>query len=402
MPSLNRIEDLDRQRAEILVNTLDGVLTIASHPFASPLDNEQLLKFALRLGLPEEDIEAARLAIAATGFTCRHHFYQLGTETDLPDALERTAKIGAILLRAAMAKHGWDDIDVFYDTSAFLPPEINRMVLMRAGLDPDRILTRSYRYACAGAVGALVDILSADNLRDARVAIGALEPLSLLIDQSQFVTPGNLAIPSIFTDDNAVILIEPKRILLHHKKIRVQPDGGVIKLRTLYDHTLSSQEQLPIPTHYDFRNGGETIFSYGALGAFLDIQPPDHSSLSMDGIGTGLFFGDQTSELILEILSELGDPDYLRRLNGRNLIMHPASEPVVNRIAKKLNRAGVLDSRSLPFIMGEIGRSNSSSATTLISWQNQIRMGLVQPNAPFFLVAPGVGSAIVAAAGEFC
>ncbi len=402
MLPLNRLESLSLPDPEIEVNSLDGIITIASHPFAPPTNNDQLVQMALRLGLPEVDAVAAKKTIDATGFTTRYWSNSPEGVEDIPATMERTAQIGAKLLRTVMAEHGWDDLDVFVDTSAFLPTKINRLVLDAAGLDSDRIITHSYRYACAGSLGALVDLEANPNLRGARIVIGAMEPLSLLVDRSQFTSLETIAIPAIFGDDYAFAAVDLARLKIYHKKIRVQPDGGVIKLRALYDYDHQPETDLPIPDYYDFPNGGRDIFKYNRGGAFLNISDPEGiTNASMDGKNTGLFFGDETSDVGIEVLTEMGDLNFIRNLGGHNFVRHPASYPVDRRIIKKFFLAKIIDNRDAPFIMGQIKRSNSSSASILINLQNQIRLGLVRPRAPFFLVAPGIGSAIVAAAGEF-
>lgn len=378
-------------------------LTIVDHPGGMPINNEALLNMAIELGLPSSDIEGAKKAIAATGFTNRFSSHDPQEELNSDLAITKSVEIGSILLRSVMKNHGWNDgIDVFIDTSAFLPTTINKEVLAKTGLNPNKVMSRSYRYACAGAIGAFIDCLSDPALQDARIVIGALEPLSYLIDRTQFLSPKNLSVPSIFGDANTFIAFTPKRFRLDVKQVLIQPDNGVIKLNTLYNFDQTPSEVDSIPSHYRFGNNGQSIFHYSKTGAYLDIEPSDNGSpISMDGMKTGFFFGDQTTSVIVDMLMENGDPDLLKKLGSKNIIMHPASKPVVDRIAKLLWRGHYrhLDSPHLPFLMDLAGHSNGSSATTLNRWKYMIRHNLLDPNLPMLWIAPGIGSAIAGAIG---
>lgn len=382
---------------------LGEALTIVGHPFGKPISNEALLNVALNLGLPHPDIENAIKAIANTGFKNRFVSHPPGEKPDMETAIKRTVGIGAHLLKETMNAHGWKDgIDVFIDTSAFLPSSINKEILYEAGLNPDRILSKSYRYACAGAIGAFIDCLANPDLRDARIVIAALEPLSLIIGRSEFISPTTLSIPAIFGDANTLLAFTPNHFQLSVKEILVQPDAGVIKLRTLYDFDKTPSDPAKIPSHYRFLGGGESIFHYSETGAYLKIEAPEaKTSVTMDGIATGLFFGDETTKVIGNLLEENNTPNLLNELNGKNIIMHPASKPVVDRIAKLLWRGKqkFLATPTLPFLMDVAGHSNGSSATTLNRWRYMIEKDMIDTRLPMLWIAPGIGSAIAGAIG---
>lgn len=382
---------------------LGEALTIVGHPFGRPVSNNELLDIAIGLGLPETEIESARKAIAVTGFTNRYSSYSPGEEPNTGLAVNHAVENGARLLENIMKAHGWKDgIDVFIDTSAFLPYTINKEILARAGLKPDRILSKSYRYACAGAVGAFIDCLSDTTLRDARIVIAALEPLSNVLDRSHFMSAKTISIPAIFGDANTLLAFTPNRFDLNVKQILVQPDAGVIKLNTIYDFDKTLTRPEMIPSHYRFAGGGESIFHYSEKGAYLKIESPGPGkSLTMDGMATGFFFGDQTTSVITDLLLENGDLDLLRKLNGKNIIMHPASKPVVDRIAKLLRRGEhkFLDEPVLPFLMDAAGHSNGSSATTLNRLRYMIENNFIDTRLPMLWIAPGIGSAIAGAIG---
>lgn len=381
---------------------LGEALTIVGHPFGTPVSNDQLLSLALKLGLPESETEKARQKIATTGFTNRYSSIAPGEKPNSELAIKHTIENGAKLLKNIMKAHGWEDgIDVLIDTSAFLPNTINKDILYAAGLNPDNIFSKSYRYACAGAVGAFIDCLSDPTLRNARIVIAALEPLSFVIDRSQFTSPETITIPAIFGDANTLIAFTPNRFELNVKQILVQPDAGVIKLNTLYDFDGTPQDAYP--SHYKFGPGGKEIFHYSESGAYLKIESPGPDKpLTMDGVGTGLFFGDETTKVIKELLLENKTPNLLNELKGKNLIMHPASKPVVDRIAKLLWRGKekFLDTPNLPFLMDAAGHSNGSSATTLNRWRYMIENDLIDPRLPAVWIAPGIGSAIAGAIGR--
>ncbi len=395
--------DLIRYESEVgEAVKLGEALTIVSHPFAEPIDNQKLLRMAIDNGLPTEQAEEAAKVIAITGFTNRFLSNGPNERLSLESVTDRASSVGGILLKKTLKANGWDDIDVFIDTSAFLPATVNELVLEKAGLNPNKIVKRSYRYACAGAVSAFIDCLSDPSLKDARIVIAALEPLSQVLSPDHFTSPERLAIPSIFGDANTLMAFSPKNFHLENKNILVQPDGGVIKVKTLYDFKKTDSNPATIPPHYSFANGGENIFHHSASGAFLDIPYPTNGSLlSMDGKGTGFFFGDQTAKVITELLKEYGNLNLLKELGNKNVILHPASKPVVDRIAKLLwrNPQKYLETPHLQFLMDKARESNSSSATTLNRWRYMIQNDLIDPKLPMFWIAPGIGSAIAGAIG---
>lgn len=402
--NLSHYQEFERYLIEMEPPTkLGEALTIVGHPFADPVSNFDLLNMAKSLGLPEHLYDQAESAIQTTGFTNRYFSRSPLEFADPAKAFDRVTDVGAILLNRTLRAHGWEDgFDVFIDTSAFLPTSVNHTVLQKAGFTPDTIYSRSYRYACAGAVGAFIDCLSDPDMAKARVVIGSLEPLSLLLDQDQFTKPGSISFPAIFGDANTFMAFTPERFHLQEKQILIQPDGGVIKLVTDYNFEETPSRPESIPDHYHFANGGEHIFHHSADGAYLNIPVPDNgSSVSMDGKATGFFFGDKTTGLIMELLESFGNRDLLKELHGQNLIMHPASKPVVDRIAKLLYRGKYryLDTPQIPFLMDEARHSNGSSATTLNRWRYMIENDMINPDQPLFWIAPGIGSAIAGAIG---
>ncbi|NCP46780.1 hypothetical protein COT86_01320 [Candidatus Collierbacteria bacterium CG10_big_fil_rev_8_21_14_0_10_43_36] len=396
--------ELEKYKSEIGEPTHYGeALTIVGHPFAEPIQNQDLLNLALSLGLDESKVDAVKRAITATGFTTRYFSNLPGREVDIPRALERVTEIGSILLAKTLKAKGWEDgFDLFLDTSAFLPTTINKAILHKMGISENSVTSRSYRYACAGAVGAFIDCLSDPSLHDARIVIGALEPLSLLLDKNQFLSPETITFPSIFGDANTFMAFEPSKFVLDTKKIVVQPDGGVIQLKSMYDFDEFSSSRVPIPNYYEFPNHGDEIFNFSSEGAFLKIPTPDNgSAVYMDGMATGFFFGDKTTKVITELVDEWGNKNLLNQLKGKNIIMHPASKPVVDRIAKLLyrNPNRYLDKPELPFLMDKAGYSNGSSATTLNRWRYMIENKLLDQHQPMLWIAPGIGSAIAGAIG---
>jgi len=397
--------ELERYSREIgEVDKIGEALTIIGHPFAEAIDNTDLIRVAKEQGLPDIQIEQAKNVINSTGFTNRFFSHFPDSAQNFENIAERTSTIGAILLRKLLKENNWEDgIDVFIDTSAFLPSSVNELVLEKTGLDADKIYKRSYRYACAGAVSAFIDCVADPNMKDARIVIAALEPLSQLLAPNHFNAPETLVIPSIFGDANTLMSFTPKYFQLENKQVLVQPDGGVIRAKTLYNFGNTESDPGKIPDYYKFNNNGEDIFHYSDRGAYLDIPyPTNGSTMSMEGKDTGFFFGDQTAMVIAELLNEYNDTNLLKKLGDKNVILHPASKPVVDRIAKLLRRnpQKFLETPHLAFLMDKARQSNSSSATTLNRWRYMIQNDLIDPSLPMFWIAPGIGSAIAGAIGS--
>ena len=68
--------------------------------------------------------------------------------------------------------------------------------------------------------------------------------------------------------------------------------------------------------------------------------------------------------------------------------------PQLQRQAEKIDT--LKDLKIPDFLLGEIERSNSSSGTSLVIWQHLASVGKLDPNKPFLVCAPGIGSAISA------
>jgi hypothetical protein len=237
-------------------------------------------------------------------------------------------------------------------------------------------------------------------MKNERVVILALEPLSLLIDRGKYRSAEKISFPSIFGDAYIAAAIEPKRFRLDVRDTLIIPDGGVIKVEPLYEFDEMPNNPTLIPSHYRFAEGGEDIFRYSHVGAFLKLVPTETEELiTMDGKATGLFFGDNSTEVLVSLLEQFGRPQLLQDLDGNNLILHPASKPVVNRIGRLLARRGLVSNHVLPFLMDEAQQSNGSSATTFNRWRYMIDHNLIDPQQPMVFLAPGIGSAIVGAIG---
>ncbi len=376
-------------------------LTIVGGHFAQDYDNNRLLASAINFGLEESQVEVVKKAIESTGFTHRYFSRSPEEAPDVQKTLDKTVKIGAKILKETLRAQKWDGVDLFIDTSAFLPTQINAAVLVEAGINPDRVVSKSYRYACAGAVGAFIDTVSRPEYHGARVVIAALEPLSHLVNPKQFLSPATVAFPSIFGDAYTAMAFNPERFEIYTKNILIQPDGGVIKLKTMYGFDKSSDSKTP--DYYKFAGGGENIFSFSEKGAVLNIPVPDNGDeVSMDGMATGFFFGDQTASVISGLIEQMGNTNLLKEIGTKNVILHAASKPVVDRIAKLLKRhpKKYLDTPEIPFLMDVAGYSNGSSATTLNRLKYMIQNNMIDPGKPVMWIAPGIGSAIAGAVGK--
>ena len=143
------------------------------------------------------------------------------------------------------------------------------------------------------------------------------------------------------------------------------------------------------------------MFRYASSGAFLKLLSPGTDELvTMDGKATGMFFGDYSAELLISMLQKNGNNNLLQELDGKNLIMHPASRPVVNRIGRLLSRNKYISGHTLPFLMDEARQSNGSSATTFNRLRYMIEHDLIDPKKQMVWIAPGLGSVIAGAIGS--
>lgn len=385
----------------VKVGKVDGAFAIAAHPFARRIGNEDLLALALKSGLPEASAENARLAISGTGFKARHLSHLPGHELDMEEALNRQAVIGAHLLRQTMEEMRWDRIDAYVDTSAFLPPTINEQILDEAGLLGKGVRSISYRYACAGALTAFVDTLSSSEYegRQARIVIGANEPLSWLMHQKHLSTLENLHIPALFSDGNAALAFDPSKFELQKKRVLVKPDGGVIRLTPDYASGDVIHDQTILPSYYHLTENSPNLLHYSNRTRVLEYEGPNDKDLqvSIDGMGTLRFFGSTTSSEIMAFRKQAP----IVPLDGPiNIILHPASEPVLKLISKRLKTSGATEIGELPFRMADADLANSSSATILNYWLHMILNNQYHPHLPHLWIAPGIGSVTTTAIGN--
>lgn len=329
--------------------------------------------------------------INATGITARRTSRDITPGHD--QLIKRTTQIGAELVKAVMEQQGWDSIDCFFDTSASLPAEMGELVLSQAGINTEKVVTKPYRLACAGAVTAFVDSLADPQMRDKRVIICALEPLSRHLSPEQN-TLKRLSLPTIFGDDYAAIAYRTSDFEAVCPRTLIIYDGATIHIRTDYD--LPQTDENSIPEHYSFGKGGREIASISQRGFFLKIEEPKGDMPSeMDGMLTHQFFVRHT----IDVMDNVVDCARKQGVSVQKVIMHQPSlqvnRGIQNRAAKKAEAMKHL--RIPDFLLGKVGRSNSSSATTLVIWQHMAKTGYVSSDEPFLLSAPGIGGAITAA-----
>lgn len=375
--------------------------TIATDHFARPITNAQLLKRMQEAGTSETELTQAQQIIENTGFSKRFTSLFLEQTQSFKNVTNRSAMIGAILLNRALKARDWNGVDVVINTSSYLPTIVGSKMLERVGISPTSVEQKSYRYACAGFAGALIDALHAYQGKNVRIAIVGLEPLSYLLDKRLY-TPQHIASPAIFGDNYGVFLFNPRDFRLEHAKIIVKDDGGVIRLKTGYRFNTKIHHADTVPPYYEVDRHNRNIFRYSENGAFLNIRQPESDlRTEMDGLGTGLFFGNETSQLIGQLLQESGHPQFLFT-DEVNVVTHQPSEPVQNNIGKKLRRAGFAPTNdALPFRMQEFGEPNSSSMTTMSVLYHMLKGHEFDPRHPTLLVAPGIGAVIAGAIVKF-
>lgn len=389
--------ELDLHLPDTKTTWMDNALVIVSNPFAKSTKNDELMAMARKAGLPEKETTEAKRLIATTGFE-DHHWHHLPNRPHNPpeEIIARETTIGTLLLRQVMEAFGWDKIDSFIDTSAFLPSSINRQILEKSGIDPKTVTSRSYRLACAGLVTAFIDALADPRLKGKRLVIGTLEPLSELIGHDHLVN--NIAIPATFEDGHSFVGIDTSRFELMARRVSAQSDRGVIQIPTMYDYQNQEHNKDRIPPYYEINKSDGDLLRVSDQGVFLNIKEPrDGSTVYMNGARTGVFFGKETARVIDELLTSSGNRDLLRQLGRVNTFIHPASQRVGDEIAARLNERGLIDNKTLPFYLAKAERANSSSNTVVEHLRYMLENDLVDLNLPQLWVAPGIGSAIAAA-----
>ena len=367
-----------------------GNLVILSYTSGPKIDNDTITNRLRKFTDSQEDIDEAIKVITNSGINTRRQNFS--SETPKEEVLKVSAEIGGALIRSAMESHGWDSIDYFVDTSASLNTTVRALTLENAGIDPETVTTKSYRIACAGAVTAFVDALANPNLKNKRVVICALEPLSQHIAPDQYRT-ASINVPAIFGDDFSAIALNTSDYDLISAETYVKGDGGTIRFNVDYD--LNSSDPSLVPEHYILEEQGKQILFVTNDGIFVTIQPPEGDMPSeMNGYKTFKFFIPHTCNVLERVVkkaSEMG-------VNPTQVIMHQPSQKVNEGIQNKAGKSPVLKNLQIPdFVLGKIGRSNSSSATILVVMQCLIKEKMLDPSKPFVFVSLGIGGVITAA-----
>lgn len=328
----------------------------------------------------------------ASGIKMRYSSREIAK--DPAHVLEMVAEVGGRLTRTVMVGQGWDSIDYFVDCSSTLPVDVGRMALKSAELETDAITVKPYRAACAGAVMAFIDTLADEKLQDKRVVICAMETLSQLIACEHFSSDlENVSVPLIFGDDYAATAYKPSDFQLVSAQNRIVYDGAPTRFNT--DFEMPKGARCHANVHYVFGNGGRENINVSDDGVFLNIHKPIGGlPFEMDGRATAKFFIRETVDVIKQVYE-----DALRRgVSVKKVIMHQPSLRVTDGISRRIRADATLKDLELPdFILGDIERSNSGSATTLVVWQNLVKRKFIDPKEPFLICAPGIGAAISAA-----
>ncbi len=368
-----------------------GPATLASIACGTRVTNDDLLhEFKVRTNADPEQVKKAEELLKATGFTVRHASWEITPTHD--EIVQRTTKIGAHIIKSLMKEKGWDSVDAVLDTSASLPENIGKKVIEKAGLNPETTASKPYRLACGGAIAAVVDTLADPQMKDKRIIVLALEPLSQHVKLSQCSSKDTIALPAIFGDDFAAIAFNTSDFEVVAPRTHIVYDGAPIKFHA--DYTLPPTDEGSIPQHYTFGNDGRKISSITKNGVLLNIEEPENGmSSSMDGWKTFKFFVPETITVIKDVVERA----QAQGINVEQAVMHQPSKKVNEGFQRQAEKIDTLKGLQVPdFLLGEIERSNSSSGTSLVIWQHLAKEGRLDPNKPLLVCAPGIGSAISA------
>lgn len=381
--------DLEEVRRNIELTPF-GPATLASVACGRQVTNADLIDaFKQQSGDDAEMIQKAEELLEATGITERRASWEITTTPE--EIIERTSQIGADIVTSLLQQKGWGNVDLLIDTSASLTPQIGRLVMEKAGLDPQKTASRSYRMACAGAIAGVVDSLADPNLKGKRVIVCALEPVSQHVSLDQ-CTKESLSLPAIFGDDFAAIAFNTSDFDIISPRTHIVFDGAPIRFHV--DYPLPSTRENFVPAHYTFGDQGREISSITPEGYFLQIQTPENGMpSSMDGWKTFKFFVPETIKVIRDVVERAWEQGII----VEQALMHQPSKKVNEGFQRKAKEIESLVNLRIPdFLLGEIRRSNSSSGTSLVIWQHLAKVGRLDPNKPLLVCAPGIGSAISA------
>lgn len=406
-------------RPELLIPETETVaipdkLAVTGVYDAPRIDTPTVLDWAEAFGLPPSVRSQATTLIENTGFPYRLISEAFRNPRTPEEVEQHAAKKGAEALQTVMSAMNWppETLGAYFDTSSTLDVGHGRLVLEQAGFSSEeiqRVKLRSYRLACGSFPCALMDVLSDPELQNVPVVIGSNEPLDSLLEPYMFTSLEGLVIPGIFGNKYTAVALIPNRFEFIYGKVRIIPNDAIM-VRTHYNFADLPHDPNAVKPWYVFRDEShKSILKVTDQTVVLEQKaPPDGLRAAINGTATGFFFGDETARLVMEMIAEMNDPNLIRRLcqvevtdsgliviKKMNWVIHQASAPVIARLARELFKAGLIDNRrNLPFLMGLIGESNSSSATSPTVLQYLLKHGLLDLNDDIVFVAPGAGAVI--------
>lgn len=401
--------------------TIVGNLGVVGVYDAPRIDISTLIGWAVASGLPPTQREDAFRLIEDTGFPNRLISEAFQNPRTQEEVEQHAAEKGAEALTQVMSAMDWPmrSLGAYFDTSSTLDVGHGRLVLEQAGFSTEeiqKVKLCSYRLACGSFPCALMDVLSDPTLQNMPVVIGSNEPLDSLLEPDMFTTLEDLVIPGIFGNKYTAVGFIPNRLELKYKEAVIIANS-VIRVKTYYDFTGLQHDPSAVKPWYRFREpSDQSVLKVTDEAVVLEQKaPPDGRRWTIDGRATGTFFGDETARRVREMLTETENPNLIRdlcqvdfpdtgsgKIKKMNLVIHQASAPVIRRLARELYKAGSIDSRKhLPFLMGLIGESNSSSATTPTVLQYLLEHNLIDSKDDIVFLAPGAGAVIASCIVRF-
>lgn len=354
--------------------------------WGEPIDNKQLMELT-------KD-PSQREMIEGTGITIRHHTLPpRSKEKDGSIIAEEQIEVGAKLTREALAVNGWGKADLLI-VAVSAPPcdDFVEQIAERAGLAD--VKATLYCLACNGAIAALHDVLRADELKNSRAVITAVEGLSAGINLNQGEV--DIAGATIFGNGAASLAFSPeKSIKLITGKTVIVPDvEGVIRGPKSYKLPWP-EERLEPPDWYELRPGADELFAFSSKKVVMKMPETDSDHVVMKGRETAKFFTRIVPPEVCAVLEEYYGQHTQPVIIGvfhqpSKIVLQLAGRHIGRGLAKMLHRPTL----EIPWVLDKVEMGNVSSATTFAAWAQLKQANRLPRGEPFNITGFGVGASV--------
>jgi 3-oxoacyl-[acyl-carrier-protein] synthase III len=327
------------------------------------------------------------------------------------------------LAKRAMARRGWDGIDILVVASTTSREYIAELTAQKLAYKSYIPVGHHLCYcqACDGGVGAVMDMIRNPNIKNTklRIIVVAVDSISgNLVDPEEPTTQrmfGNGGATIAFTPDEFTHITGQTTIIEDNDKVITSPRAHKMP---------SMNERLPLPPGYVFLNGSDqTIYAKTHHSSLLYIPESLDGYFHMDGPLTALFFKTYNPNRVLNTnknynqnyRSQYGKLGYPWTHQPSSKVMEKQEEEYIRLVliengietikARKISRLNheervavtkELDHQQLlinfPWVMTNTGVNNISAGCAIVELTEMTAKGLIKPGDVIPVIGMGIGA----------